>query len=1680
MNVVAFGEICYMLTPKGENSAQLKNNKNINYAQSTASEWIRYPATEGRTPIRILWTRRCITKRAALKTLASHYRVHNMQRQPGCPTHALLIAITPRRRLNTPSPAAPTEDMDSSCHRGSTWGSYSDSTWNTPFAAYHIEVRNKWDSWDSRGLSRTQGNIEETGNDKGARNNMGTSCDKGILSDKGGPSNTVVLDSRAVAYRGSRFFDDMGMSIYKILRRMASQEDKKKFYCREWAFQKLAHCLDQRPVSKTCGALLLGGPGCGKTTFCSELCWPSQGPASRQQRALNRRLLCYHFLQGHNEKSLSLSEFVRSLVTQILNHSTESHKERSMRRRLAQESQKVDEAGKCLSPKLVKNISYEQNLSENCNVPQESLYSNVFPEIVASPSGDAKRSSETPPIPSLPVNPRTIIADAYLEKLKSDPEIQIALRAKNIETNPDDCLKRALLFPLLEIDPPKTSLFILIDSIDEHSFVYSNSTLTRSKPRERSSQSKTIAELLANHHHLFPQWLLLVCTARKQSKSIAKMFTGFRKLSLDDLRKSQVVRDVQQYILARLDQENSLRQHISRDTAEMLNQLHIKSNGCFLYLEKVLDGVSDNFIVLREVREIPGTLNGLYLWLCQRLFNRRQFAKVQPILNVILAAKCALSEPLLFDIIKVYSPKMSYDDFKKRFHLIRRVIVVSKSGAMRLFHHSFAEWLLDIKHCTQKYLCNIFHGHCILAMYYTLHAKLLNNQEIYDYAFHLTRMEQYLSEKPSQKWENSLEKTSTEIYSDLKALQELTKNYEKELTYEMENLETSFVETENSQNVDDSQANPEVDDVKNESKFESINLKSPSSERNPIYAEISKIKKGKRTKNTNLPLESSPLQNDFNSSATNSSTLQESTSKSPLDVHTLTVLWLIDSGCNVEECLLEGNEMAGVNFGAFLPTDPKVLKLLLESGAMEQTDLDGCEYESQMSLASTSSEQSPEPLFDVHDLHGQAALHVAARLGQAQVVKVLLEAGANADQADVDGWTPLRAAAWGGAILRLVVELLVRHSCALDSVDAENRTALRAAAWSGHEEIVKILLQNGANVNLTDHEGRTALIAAAYMGHSEIVEHLLNFGADINHADADGRTALSVAALCAPRSPGVNVVSTLLERGATVDHKDKEGMTPLLVAAFEGHRDVCELLLENEGDVDHCDHGGRSPLWAAASMGHAPVVALLLFWGCCIDSMDSEGRTVLSVAAAQGCVEVVRQLLDRGLDEQHRDNSGWTPLHYSAFEGHQEVCEALLEAGARVDETDNEGKAPLALAAQGYFIQQGANVETRDLEGRTPLHVSAWQGHTEMVNLLLTYGKAQVDACDLENRTALHSASWQGHSDIVKMLLEHGALPDHTCNQGATALGIAAQEGHELCVVALLEHGADPNHSDACGRNALRVAAKSGHRGVVRLLEEYNARSHKMAHTSSSANSITSASTAETKPSCAILYPGTGGVSDWSDQQRRSMVSLGNHSSNSKSSSNLTGSSHSSRHGDRQRETTQSTQPMSFTQQLQQCSRGGKTRPLSKLLSPLQSEPQSPIYASPPLSPVHDAPNMFGAMNIYQPVLRHNNFAKAPDTHFARDTHMRIILGNSSSSPFSKDKKSDQTENSNSKSSSFCFFDSNQKPKRNGIVTNPALRLVANVKNGLDTAAANLRKSASGANPASKTNSFHWRKETPL
>ena len=99
--------------------------------------------------------------------------------------------------------------------------------------------------------------------------------------------------------------------------------------------------------------------------------------------------------------------------------------------------------------------------------------------------------------------------------------------------DPDDVFKRIILFPLLECEIQHKVVILLVDGLD----------LDLIPPHAAASgePSKSIPELLSRHAHLFPCWLLPVFTTR-QSSAITTHFPGFRRISIDDLRKTQVNR----------------------------------------------------------------------------------------------------------------------------------------------------------------------------------------------------------------------------------------------------------------------------------------------------------------------------------------------------------------------------------------------------------------------------------------------------------------------------------------------------------------------------------------------------------------------------------------------------------------------------------------------------------------------------------------------------------------------------------------------------------------------------------------------------------------------------------------------------------------------------------------------------------------------------------------------------------------------------------------------------------------------------------------------------------------------------------------------------------------------------------------------------------------------------------
>jgi cytohesin len=141
--------------------------------------------------------------------------------------------------------------------------------------------------------------------------------------------------------------------------------------------------------------------------------------------------------------------------------------------------------------------------------------------------------------------------------------------------------------------------------------------------------------------------------------------------------------------------------------------------------------------------------------------------------------------------------------------------------------------------------------------------------------------------------------------------------------------------------------------------------------------------------------------------------------------------------------------------------------------------------------------------------HTDAPLHIAARRGYDEMVRLLLESGADPNVTDERDKTPLHFAAQEGNIGAL--QVLLAGGARLNARDRAGNTPLHDASVTGHLDVVKELMSAGADVNVQDDRGRTALHEAARTGRIELADYLVHAGARADIQDRLGQTPLGTA-----------------------------------------------------------------------------------------------------------------------------------------------------------------------------------------------------------------------------------------------------------------------------------------------------------------------------------------------------------------------------------------------------------------------------------------------------------------------------------------------------------------------------------------------------------------------------------------
>ncbi|TFJ96309.1 Protein phosphatase 1 regulatory subunit 12C [Platysternon megacephalum] len=182
-----------------------------------------------------------------------------------------------------------------------------------------------------------------------------------------------------------------------------------------------------------------------------------------------------------------------------------------------------------------------------------------------------------------------------------------------------------------------------------------------------------------------------------------------------------------------------------------------------------------------------------------------------------------------------------------------------------------------------------------------------------------------------------------------------------------------------------------------------------------------------------------------------------------------------------------------------------------------------------------------------------------------EVVQFLVENGADVNQADNEGWTPLHVAA--SCSYKEIAQYLLAHGAQVVAVNSDGEIPLDIAEDDGMEALLREeIAKRGVDVAAAKREEEELML--------QDTRQWLNAGhIDDTRHPKTGASALHVAAA----KGYIEVMRLLLQAGYDPNVRDKDGWTPLHAAAHWGVEEACRLLVEHLCDMDTLNNVGQRP-----------------------------------------------------------------------------------------------------------------------------------------------------------------------------------------------------------------------------------------------------------------------------------------------------------------------------------------------------------------------------------------------------------------------------------------------------------------------------------------------------------------------
>ncbi|MEZ0260145.1 MAG: ankyrin repeat domain-containing protein [Alphaproteobacteria bacterium] len=446
---------------------------------------------------------------------------------------------------------------------------------------------------------------------------------------------------------------------------------------------------------------------------------------------------------------------------------------------------------------------------------------------------------------------------------------------------------------------------------------------------------------------------------------------------------------------------------------------------------------------------------------------------------------------------------------------------------------------------------------------------------------------------------------------------------------------------------------------------------------------------------------------------------------------------------------------------------------------------------------------------------GQSPLHVALRLNNPQLLKDLLEKGANARQRTREGMTPLSLAIDLGlgvpaAMLLVQAGADVNETSHQPADPALEKYTKEAEFWPGtrrtaagqsapiHDALRKkdtalaiYLAAQGAKADMLSTGGYAPLHILLEQKEIAAAKYLLGSGTDASFKTARGITPLSIAI---DSGLGIEGVKLLLENGADIAATSAS-------YSWEGFSEGKWSGTGRRGGVDH------DAVQDALRAQDIDLAKFLIENGAPVNGASGDGSTPLVIALQNKNIPFATWLLDHGADPNACGAGDRANLPLQAAMSYHDtpVMQMLLDRGAKLDAQDPNGDTPLhhAVACSctkhvSWLVDKGANLYLKNIYGNTPL-LSAITGHNSLLDCADVLIARDPDLMKHWNdgKHAIHHAAktYDGERAVIR-LLQYGVPARLEDKNGNTPLYHAAHEGNGTAE-ALIYAGALKGASEA-------------------------------------------------------------------------------------------------------------------------------------------------------------------------------------------------------------------------------------------------------------------------------------------